>query len=54
LIVTAAPGFVAGANLAGVDVVPVISLNANVLAPGTHAGRLTVWTETAVKKLEEV
>ena len=32
---------------------PVTSLNANVLAPGTHAGRLTVWTEAAVKKLGE-
>ncbi|HJK54779.1 MAG TPA: 50S ribosomal protein L4, partial [Methanocorpusculum sp.] len=53
LIVTAAPGFTAGANLAGVDVMPVTSLNANVLAPGTHAGRLTVWTEAAVKKLGE-
>ncbi|HJK78085.1 MAG TPA: 50S ribosomal protein L4 [Methanocorpusculum sp.] len=53
LIVTAVPGFTAGANLAGVDVMPVTSLNANVLAPGTHAGRLTVWTEAAVKKLGE-
>ena len=53
LIVTAAPAFTAGANIAGVDVMPVTSLNANVLAPGTHAGRLTVWTEAAVKKLGE-
>lgn len=53
LIVTAGTEFVAGANLAGVDVMPVTSLNANVLAPGTHAGRLTVWTEAAVKMLGE-
>ncbi|MDR3102026.1 MAG: 50S ribosomal protein L4 [Methanocalculaceae archaeon] len=53
LIVTAARGFLAGANLAGVDVMQVTSLNANVLAPGTHAGRLTVWTEAAVRKLGE-
>ena len=33
LIVTAAPGFIAGSSLAGVDVMPVTSLNANVLAP---------------------
>ncbi len=52
LIVTA-DKFLAGANLAGVDCVPVTSLNANILAPGTDAGRLTVWTEAAVKKLGE-
>jgi large subunit ribosomal protein L4e len=39
-------------NLAGVDVVSVSSLNAEVLAPGTHAGRLTVWTESAIADLE--
>nr|WP_321497511.1 50S ribosomal protein L4 [uncultured Methanolobus sp.] len=38
-------------NLAGVDVVSVDSLNAEVLAPGTHAGRLTVWTESAISSL---
>ena len=52
LIVTA-DKFLAGANLAGVDCVAVTSLNANILAPGTDAGRLTVWTEAAVKKLGE-
>ncbi|TGC08459.1 50S ribosomal protein L4 [Methanolobus halotolerans] len=39
-------------NLAGVDVVSVDSLNTEVLAPGTHAGRLTVWTESAIADLE--
>ena len=39
-------------NLAGVDVVSVTSLNAEILAPGTHAGRLTVWTESAIADLE--
>jgi large subunit ribosomal protein L4e len=38
-------------NLAGVDVISVDSLNAEVLAPGTHAGRLTVWTESAISSL---
>lgn len=52
LIVTVG-NFAAGKNLAGVDCVSVTSLNANVLAPGTDAGRLTVWTEAAVKKLGE-
>ncbi|WP_407355641.1 50S ribosomal protein L4 [Methanolobus sp. WCC5] len=38
-------------NLAGVDVVSVDTLNAELLAPGTHAGRLTVWTESAISSL---
>lgn len=38
-------------NLSGVDVVAVESLNAELLAPGTHAGRLTVWTESAISAL---
>ncbi len=39
-------------NLAGVDVISVDSLNTEILAPGTHAGRLTVWTESAIAALE--
>lgn len=39
-------------NLAGVDVVSVNSLNTELLAPGTHAGRLTIWTEAAIEALE--
>ncbi len=38
-------------NLAGVDVAIVGKLKASQLAPGTHAGRLTLWTENAIKKL---
>ena len=38
-------------NLSGVDVVSVDSLNVELLAPGTHAGRLTVWTESAISSL---
>ena len=38
-------------NHAGVDVVVVENLNAELLAPGTHAGRLTVYTKSAVEKL---
>ena len=44
--------FKSARNLAGVDVVSVSSLNAETLAPGTHAGRLTVWTESAIADLE--
>ncbi|MHA2028272.1 MAG: 50S ribosomal protein L4 [Candidatus Kariarchaeaceae archaeon] len=43
----------AGNNIPGVDIVSVKDLNVELLAPGTHAGRLTVWTESAVKTLEE-
>jgi large subunit ribosomal protein L4e len=42
----------AARNLPGLDVVSVESLNAEVLAPGTHSGRLTVWTNSAFEKLE--
>lgn len=43
----------AARNMAGVDVVEVHALNADLLAPGTHAGRLTVWTRSAVGRLGE-
>lgn len=38
-------------NLPGVDVSYVEELNAELLAPGTHPGRLTVWTESSISKL---
>ncbi len=41
----------AASNLPGVDVVTVSDLNAEVLAPGTHAGRLTVWTTSAIAEV---
>ena len=55
LIVTAEDkGIVKAArNLAGVDVVIFDKLNAELLAPGTHAGRLTIFTESAITKLQE-
>ena len=42
----------AARNLPGVDVVMCDRLNAELLAPGTHAGRLTIWTESAIAGLE--
>ena len=45
------PVYKAGRNLPGVEVVQVQSLNAEHLAPGTLAGRLTIWTESAVHAL---
>ena len=38
-------------NHAGVDIVTVENLNAELLAPGTHPGRLTVFTKSAIEKL---
>jgi len=35
-------------NLPGVDVSYVEKLNAELLAPGTHPGRLTIWTESSL------
>ncbi len=40
-------------NLPGIEVVVVNGLNCNVLAPGASAGRVTLWSENAIKKLEE-
>jgi len=44
----------AGSNIPGVDVVHVQDLNADLLAPGAHPGRLVIWTESAFKALDEV
>jgi len=54
LIVTSkkAPVFKAARNLEGVEIVPVNELNAELLAPGGMPGRLTVWSESAVKGVE--
>jgi large subunit ribosomal protein L4e len=38
-------------NLPGVDVVHVTQLNTELLAPGTHPGRLTVWVKSAIETL---
>ena len=44
----------AARNLAGLELASVENLNAELLAPGTHPGRLTVWTTSAFEKLETV
>jgi len=51
LIVTGNTPLIAAGNLAGVDVATVDQLNCELLAPGTHPGRLTVWTESAITRL---
>ena len=55
LVITKNDGVAEAArNLPGIQIVAVENLNAEVLAPGTHAGRLTVWTNSAFEKLEQV
>jgi len=44
----------AGANLPGVDVVKVTDLNAELLAPGAHPGRLVIWSRSAFEALDRV
>ncbi len=39
-------------NFSGVKVVDVSSLNVGDLAPGTFPGRLTIWTESALKQVD--
>jgi large subunit ribosomal protein L4e len=51
LFVTSGEPSKAARNLAGADVATAREVNAEDLAPGTHAGRLTIFTESA---LEEV
>jgi large subunit ribosomal protein L4e len=52
LIVTSAPGKARGfRNLSGVEVVPVLRLATEDLAPGGAAGRLTLFSQSAVESL---
>ena len=41
-------------NIPGVTVATVKSLNTEQLAPGTHAGRLTLWTDSAIEQLTKL
>lgn len=43
----------AARNLAGVDVATAREVNTEDLAPGTEAGRLTVWTESAIEEVAD-
>ena len=44
----------AARNLPGIDIVKVNFLNAELLAPGAHAGRLVIWSKSAFESLDEV
>ena len=55
LVITENEGVVEAArNLPGVEVVTVNDLNVELLAPGTHPGRLTIWTSSAFEKLDQL
>jgi large subunit ribosomal protein L4e len=51
VVVNAKSLLAAASNLPGVEVTTVTNLNTEMLAPGTHPGRLTVWTNGAIEKL---
>ncbi|WP_096389471.1 50S ribosomal protein L4 [Halopenitus persicus] len=53
LVVTAEDPSRAARNLAGVDVATAATVSAEDLAPGTHPGRLTVWTESAIAEVAD-
>lgn len=38
-------------NIPGVDVATIKELGVELLAPGTHAGRLTLWTKSAIQNI---
>ena len=53
LVVTSEEPSLAARNLAGVDVTTAAEVHAEDLAPGTLAGRLTLWTESAVEEVAD-
>jgi large subunit ribosomal protein L4e len=53
LFVTSEEPSKAARNLAGADVTTAAEVNTEDLAPGTHAGRLTLWTESAVAEVSD-
>jgi large subunit ribosomal protein L4e len=44
----------AARNIPGVDIVEVNNLNVELLAPGAHPGRLTIWTMSAILKIDNI
>ncbi|HUK85626.1 MAG TPA: 50S ribosomal protein L4 [Candidatus Acidoferrum sp.] len=44
----------AASNVPGVQVTTVTNLNTEMLAPGTHPGRLTLWTNSAIETLNKM
>lgn len=44
----------AARNIAGLDIAMVGQLNTELLAPGTMAGRLTIWTKSAIEEVNKL
>jgi len=44
----------AARNIAGVDIINIDNINCSLLAPGTHSGRLTIWTQSAFNTLNKI
>jgi large subunit ribosomal protein L4e len=44
----------AASNIPGVEVATVANLNTEMLAPGTHPGRLTLWSAGAIENLNKI
>lgn len=53
LVVTSEEPSLAARNLAGVDVSTAANVDTEDLAPGTHGGRLTLWTEAAIEEVAD-
>jgi len=47
------PALKAAKNVPGVDVIDVKHINAELLAPGTHPGRLALFTQSAIEALDK-
>lgn len=43
----------AARNITGIDIVPVNQINVELLAPGAQPGRLTIYTQAAIERLEK-
>lgn len=55
IVITENEGVVEAArNLPGVDITTVNGLNVELLAPGTHPGRLTLWTSSALEEVDKL
>jgi len=55
IVVSENEGIVEAArNIPGVEAVTIDSLNVELLAPGTHPGRLTIWSSSSIEKLREL
>jgi large subunit ribosomal protein L4e len=44
----------AAGNIPGLNVATVSNLNVEMLAPGAHPGRLTIWTKSAIENLRSM